>query len=240
MHDRLRGATIQTISRWTKKILCRAGLDKFTIHSGRVASASCVLLLGMPIDSILRHAGWHSKSTFVCRYLKTPMTEVTDCHGFSKKWGHKRGERITPVDDVIVWKFINRNKTICCRDTPSTVRSRSTSQKMSDRSPSTSFQTDMLSSPQGNPPPLNTHLPGSRVATSETLTAITAQDHLPSAPYSPHPETQLEALWGHPLQSEILLTAQRNPEGSHQLLQDPQVIGQCHLVRNIPDPLLTS
>ena len=196
VHDRSRGATIQTISRWTKKILCRTGLDKFMIYSGRAASASCALLLFMPIDSILRHTGWHSKSTFLHRYLKTPMTEVTDHHGFSRNWGHERGECITPVDDVTVRKFINRNKTICCRDTPNAVGSKSTSQKTSDKSPSTASQMDMPSSPHGNLPPLKTHLPRSEVVNCEMLTAPTTQDHLTSAPYSPLLEIQLTSLWG--------------------------------------------
>ena len=240
VHDRPRGATIQTISRWTKKILCRAGLDKFTIHSGRAASASCALLLGMPIDSILRHAGWRSKSTFVRRYLKTPMTEVTDRHGFSKNWGHERGERITPVDDVTVRKFIKRNQTICCRDPPSTVESRSTFQKTSDRSQSISSRTDMPSSPQGNPTHPGIHPPRSKVVTSGTPTVPTTQDHQTSAPYSPRQEVQLEGLWGHLHPSGVLPTMAGSPEGSHQLLQELLGIDQPSHMTTTPVQLLTS
>ena len=240
VHDRPRGATIQTISRWTKKILCRAGLDKFTIHSGRAASASCALLLGMPIDSILRHAGWRSKSTFVRRYLKTPMTEVTDRHGFSKNWGHERGERITPVDDVTVRKFINRNQTICCRDPPSAVESRSTFQKTSDRSQSTSSRTDMPSLPQGDQIHEGTHPPGSNGVTSGTPTVPTTQDHQTSVPSSPHQEAQLEGLWGRPHPSEVLPTTAGSPVGSHQLLQVLPGIDQPNQVTTTPVQLLTS
>ena len=46
-------ASMQSISCWTKLILNKAGLGQFTVHSGRSASSSCALLLGMPIDAIL-------------------------------------------------------------------------------------------------------------------------------------------------------------------------------------------
>ena len=224
VHDRPRGATIQTISQWTKKILCRAGLDKFTIHSGRAASASCALLLGMPIDSILRHAGWRSKSTFVRRYLKTPMTEVTDRHGFSKNWGHERGECITPVDDETVRKFINRNQTICCRDPPSAVESKSTFQKTSDRSPSTSSQMGMPSLPQGDQTHQGIHPPPrSKVVTSRTPTVPTTQDHQTSVPSSPCQEVPLEGLWGHHHPLEVLPEWQGAQQDPNSCCRDFQV-----------------
>ena len=81
---RSKAASMQSISRWTKLVLTKAGLGQFMVHSGRSASSSCALLLGMAIDAILRHAGWKSKSSFVCCYMKHCLTPVTDKHGFSK------------------------------------------------------------------------------------------------------------------------------------------------------------
>ena len=79
-------ASIQSISRWAKRILKDAGLGEFTVHSGRSASASNALLLGLPISSILRKAGWHSESTFIKKYMKNPQCILHDVHGFSKMW----------------------------------------------------------------------------------------------------------------------------------------------------------
>ena len=111
-------ASMQSISCWTKLILNKAGLGKFTVHSGRSASSSCALLLGMPIDAILRHAGWKSKSSFVRRYMKHPLTAVTDKHGFSKVWGLKLGERVTPSIDGRVQHFLAHSQVddVFCRE----------------------------------------------------------------------------------------------------------------------------
>ena len=85
-------ASIQSISRWAKRILKDAGLGEFTVHSGRSASASNALLLGLPINSILRKAGWWSESTFIKKYMKNPQCILHDVHGFSKMWSSKRGQ----------------------------------------------------------------------------------------------------------------------------------------------------
>ena len=83
----VKAASIQSVTRWTKQILTNAGLRQFMIHSSRSASASCALLLGLPIDSILNQAGWKSRSTFVKNYMKRPMQGLSDKHNFSKTWG---------------------------------------------------------------------------------------------------------------------------------------------------------
>ena len=87
-----KAASMQSISRWMKLVLKKAGLGQFTVHSGRSACSTCAILLGMPIDPILRHAGWKSKSSFVWHYMKYPITTVSDNHGFSHVWGSKLGE----------------------------------------------------------------------------------------------------------------------------------------------------
>ena len=111
-------ASMQSISCWTKLILNKAGLGKFTVHSGRSASSSYALLLGMPIDAILRHAGWKSKSSFVRRYMKHPLRAVTDKHGFSKVWGSKLGECVTPSIDGRVQHFLAHSQVddVFCRE----------------------------------------------------------------------------------------------------------------------------
>ena len=108
---------MQSISCWTKLVLNKAGLGQFTVHSGRSASSSCALLLGMPIDAILRHAGWKLKSSFVHHYMKYPLTAVTDKHGFSKVWGSKLDERMTPSIDGRVQHFLTHSEVenVFCR-----------------------------------------------------------------------------------------------------------------------------
>ena len=110
--DQPKSASPQSITRWTKLILSKAGLDKFTVHSGRAAASSCALLLGMPINIILRHAGWRSKHTFARRYMKMPTTTVEDRHGFSKNWGVERGRRIASTTDERIDRFIDKNGTV--------------------------------------------------------------------------------------------------------------------------------
>ena len=113
-----KAASMQSISRWTKLFFNKAGLGQFTVHSGRSASSSCALLLGMPIDAILRHAGWKSKSSFVHRYMKHPLTAVTYKHGFSKVFGSKLGEHVTPSIDGRVQHFLAQSEVdnVLCRN----------------------------------------------------------------------------------------------------------------------------
>ena len=87
-------ASIQSISRLAKRILKDAGFGEFTVHSGRSASASNALLLGLSISSILRKAGWRSESTFIKKYMKNPQCILHDVHGFSKMWSSERGQHL--------------------------------------------------------------------------------------------------------------------------------------------------
>ena len=109
--DRPKSASPQSITRWTKLILSKAGLDNFTVHSGRAAASSCALLLGMPINIILRHAGWRSKHTFARRYMKMPSTTIEDKYGFSKNWGIEQGQRIASMTNKKIHCFIDKNGT---------------------------------------------------------------------------------------------------------------------------------
>jgi hypothetical protein len=61
-----------TISRWLKTFMCKSGIDinKYYVHSIRAASASKAKLLCIPIDNILKSAGWSSARTFAKFYDK--------------------------------------------------------------------------------------------------------------------------------------------------------------------------
>ncbi|KXJ09019.1 Transposon Tf2-6 polyprotein [Exaiptasia diaphana] len=61
-----------TISRWTKTVLQKSGIDTtmFTSHSTRAASASKAKQKDVPLDVILSHVGWSTTSTFTKFYDK--------------------------------------------------------------------------------------------------------------------------------------------------------------------------
>ena len=55
-----------TISRWLKTILQRAGIDTsvYKGHSTRTASTSAANAAGIPINIIMEKAGWSKENTF--------------------------------------------------------------------------------------------------------------------------------------------------------------------------------
>lgn len=61
-----------TIARWIKTVMCRAGINTeiFTAHSVRSASTSKAKLNCVPISDILSKAGWSNMSTFAKFYDK--------------------------------------------------------------------------------------------------------------------------------------------------------------------------
>lgn len=60
-----------TISRWIRNLLSRAGIDKtFKPHSTRAASVSAAARAQVPVDDILQAAGWSSCKTFATYYKK--------------------------------------------------------------------------------------------------------------------------------------------------------------------------
>ncbi len=63
-----------TIARWLKFIMKKAGLDshKYTAHSTRSASTSAASAATVPVDDILQTAGWASETTFR-RFYKKPV-----------------------------------------------------------------------------------------------------------------------------------------------------------------------
>ena len=63
--------TKATIARWLKTVLADSGVGKnYTPHSTRSASTSKAQFLNVPIDTIMRAAGWARTSTFATHYKK--------------------------------------------------------------------------------------------------------------------------------------------------------------------------
>ena len=65
-----------TISRWMKMVLHVAGIDTsmFKPHSTRAASCSKANAKSVPIQSIMKAAGWSSENTFR-RFYDKPVIE---------------------------------------------------------------------------------------------------------------------------------------------------------------------
>ena len=68
-----------TISRWIKCLLSEAGIDTdiFSAHSTRAASSSAAKASHVPINDILKTAGWSSERTFAKHYC-VPITDNCD------------------------------------------------------------------------------------------------------------------------------------------------------------------
>ena len=68
-----------TISRWIKTVMLKAGIDTkvFSAHSTRAASTSAAHKKGVPLDKIRATAGWSCQSTFTRFYHKPIMDTNT-------------------------------------------------------------------------------------------------------------------------------------------------------------------
>ena len=64
--------TSSTISRWIKTVMSSAGInvEKYKAHSVRSASSSKVNVACVPIEHILKVAGWSNAKTFAQFYNK--------------------------------------------------------------------------------------------------------------------------------------------------------------------------
>ena len=73
----------ETISRWIRLTLEKAGVDvsTFKAHSTRSASASALASAGVPVDSILQMIGWSNANTFARFYNK----EITRSRTFDEE-----------------------------------------------------------------------------------------------------------------------------------------------------------
>ena len=64
-----------TVSRWIKTVLRLSGVDisRFSAHSTRAASTSAAFSRDVPIDCIMKAAGWSNQNTFMKFYCKPVM-----------------------------------------------------------------------------------------------------------------------------------------------------------------------
>ena len=71
----------QTMSRWIKTVLQWSGIDMdlFKPHSTRHASSTAAFNASVPLDEILKKAGWSSATTFKRFYLKHVMDANSEC-----------------------------------------------------------------------------------------------------------------------------------------------------------------
>ena len=66
-----------TLARWIRDVLHKAGVDtQFGAHSTHSASTSAAASKGLPIDIVLKAAGWSSASTFTRFYKREPVTNM--------------------------------------------------------------------------------------------------------------------------------------------------------------------
>lgn len=65
-----------TVARWIKLIMLKAGIDpSFKPHSTRAASTTKAKLQGVPLQTIIKTAGWSNASVFARFYNKPIATE---------------------------------------------------------------------------------------------------------------------------------------------------------------------
>ena len=71
------GVTKDTIARWIRTVMLEAGLDvgTFKPHSTRSAATSKAQQACVPIQDILKHAGWSNERTFDRFYNKPVVTQ---------------------------------------------------------------------------------------------------------------------------------------------------------------------
>jgi hypothetical protein len=76
-----KAVTRDTVSRWVKTVMIRAGIsDSFGSHSVRAAVVSKANLSGVPLKDILERAGWSNQSTFAKFYNKKVVKDSTFDH----------------------------------------------------------------------------------------------------------------------------------------------------------------
>ena len=69
------GVSKDTVSRWVKSLMIKAGLDsRFGVHSTRAVATSTAVRKGVPIASIIKTAGWSNATTFQKFYHKNIAT----------------------------------------------------------------------------------------------------------------------------------------------------------------------
>ena len=77
-----KAVSIDTLRRWVKNTLHKAGIYNFSAHSCRSASTSKAEAIGMSIEEITAKACWKNAQTFYKHYKKDIV--VTDVNNFNK------------------------------------------------------------------------------------------------------------------------------------------------------------
>lgn len=74
-----RPASKQTLSRWVKETMEKAGVDSsyFKAHSTRHASTSAALRKGLPFETIRKCAGWSEGSLVFSKFYNRPLIHDT-------------------------------------------------------------------------------------------------------------------------------------------------------------------
>jgi len=75
--------TSSTISRWAKTVMYKSGIgvNKFKPNSTRSSSTSAAYHKGVPLDIIMKSAGWSSECTFASYYKREVQSETE--YGYS-------------------------------------------------------------------------------------------------------------------------------------------------------------
>lgn len=73
-------ANKQTISRWVRECLKKAGIDtnKFKPHSTRHSSTSAALRQGVSLETICRTAGWSEKTGTFAKFYNRPLVDKSE------------------------------------------------------------------------------------------------------------------------------------------------------------------
>ena len=74
-----RAVTKDTIARWIKTVMARSGINvrKYGAHTIRAAATSKAGSQGVPIQDILKTAGWSNAGTFQKFYHKSKDSECS-------------------------------------------------------------------------------------------------------------------------------------------------------------------
>ena len=66
-----KGVSKETVSQWVKQLMLKAGINKqFGVHSTRAVANSTAKMKGVPIETIMKTAGWTNAKTFKKNYHK--------------------------------------------------------------------------------------------------------------------------------------------------------------------------
>lgn len=76
----IKEASSQSISRWIRLTLAKAGVDTsiFTTHSTRHASSSAAARKGITVDEIRQAAGWSKNSSTFAKFYNRPLAPTAD------------------------------------------------------------------------------------------------------------------------------------------------------------------